>query len=91
MIINLGMFVRRENIREVQILNEDLCRSLLSNQAGYLSAPGRVDFQCDKRGGTEGCNVNYVDLMFRVECGSCNSFFSSSLTSLVVERASLVV
>ena len=87
----LGSQVRRENIREVQILGKDLCRSLLDNQAGYLRPPGRVDIKGrnrsllgnqtrylrspgrvdiegrDERGGTEGHDMNYVSLMFRIK------------------------
>ena len=51
MIVSSGVFgelesqVRRENIREVQILGGDLRRSLLGNQAGYLRPSGRVDIE----------------------------------------------
>ena len=63
----LGSQVRRENIREVRILGGDLCRSLFCNQAGYLRLLGRVDIKGRKQGGTEGRNINYVSLMFRIK------------------------
>ena len=44
-------------------------QNLLDNQAGYLRSLGRVDIEGhDKRGGTEGRDMNYVSLMFWIEC-----------------------
>ena len=43
-----GSQVRREHVREVDILVGDLCRSLFDYQAGYLRLPQRVDVE---RGG----------------------------------------
>ena len=45
-----GSQVRREHVREVGILDGDLCRSLLGDQAGYLRSTGRVNIV---RGGAE--------------------------------------
>ena len=78
-----GSQVRREHIRKVGVLDEDLCRSLFGDQASYLRPMGRVDIcierggieGCDERDGTEGHDVNYVGLMFRVKYCSCKHFF----------------
>ena len=52
-------------------------RSLLGNQAGYLRSPGRVDIKGrDERSGTEGRDMNYVSLMFRIECCSGEILFT---------------
>ena len=72
----LGCQIWRENVCKVQILSEDFCRGFFGNQAGYLRPPKRVDIECDKRGGTEGRDINYVGLMFRVKCCSCKLFLS---------------
>ena len=77
----LGRQVRRENVREVRILGGDLCRSLLGNQAGYLRPPKRVDIEGRERGGTEGCDMNYVSLMFRIECCSCKLFLTNKFNA----------
>ena len=66
----LGSQVRRENICEVRIFGGDLCRGLLGNQAGYLRLPEMVDFEGRERSRTEGRDMNYVSLMFQIECCS---------------------
>ena len=66
----LGSQVQRENIREVRILGGDLYRSLLYNQAGYLRLPERVDIKGREWSRIEGRDMNYISLMFRIECCS---------------------
>ena len=39
----------REYVREVGILDGDLCRSFLGNQVDYLRSTGRVDICIDDR------------------------------------------
>ena len=68
--------VRRENIRKVRILDEDLCKGFLGNQVGYLRPLKRVDIKRNERGGTEGRDVNYIGLTFQVKCCSCKLFLS---------------
>ena len=67
--------IQKKTIYKVQILDEDFCRGLFDNQTEYLRSPGRADiewngagrrnkYRHNKRGGTEGHDVNYPGLMF---------------------------
>ena len=81
----LGSQIRKENIRKVQILTRNLCRSPLGNQAGYLKPSRKVDIEGRNRSlfgnqagylrssgrvDIKGRNMNHVSPMFRIECCS---------------------
>ena len=72
----LGSQFWRKNIREVQVLDGNLCRGLFGNQAGYLRPPGRVDIGRREPGGTEGRDVDYVSFIFWIKCCSCKLFLT---------------
>ena len=66
--------------RRVDIEGRD--RSLFGNQAEYLRSLGRVDIKGrNEQGETEGRNMNYISLMFRIKCYSGKLFLTLQLNA----------
>ena len=62
MVVDSGVFgefecqVRNKYIGEVQILGEDLCKSLFGNLTGFLRLLGRMDVEQERVGQRIGTN-----------------------------------
>ena len=79
MLREFGRQVWREYVRKVGILVGDLYGSLISNPAGYLRPPGRINIE---RSGIEGRNVNYKSLGILIQRRFSKFFLIDEFCSL---------